>query len=73
MSIRFKMALILGLSASLASAVQTGDDDSLRQAPRQLKAREHGVGRLVPDLAMTDVNGRAVRLTVPPAGFVIYA
>ncbi|MCX6954564.1 MAG: redoxin domain-containing protein [Verrucomicrobia bacterium] len=38
-------------------------DDSLRQGPKRLKPADAGVGRLVPDLPFTDLNGKPGKLS----------
>ncbi len=38
-------------------------DDSPREGPKLLKAAERGVGRLVPDLSFTDINGLSGKLS----------
>jgi len=37
-------------------------EDSLRQGPQRITAGDHGVGRMIPDLKLTDVDGRSFRL-----------
>ena len=38
-------------------------DDTPREGPHALKASEHGVGSLAPDVAFTDLNGKQWRLS----------
>ncbi len=59
---KLRFLLMPGL---LLAAVQlmASPDAPVRQAPRLLRAVEHGVGRLVPDVALTDLNGKSVRLS----------
>ncbi|HCN78759.1 MAG TPA: hypothetical protein DIT13_16385, partial [Verrucomicrobiales bacterium] len=39
------------------------EDASLKEAPRVLKAAEHGVGHLVPDLSLRDLAGQEKKLS----------
>lgn len=39
------------------------EKEPIRQAPQRLMAGDHGVGKLIPDLEMTDVEGRSFRLS----------
>lgn len=63
--------LFLGSAVALAGALVFKPDiidnnkekTSARSAPRVIKASDHGVGRLVPDLAFTDLNGKKGRLS----------
>ena len=38
-------------------------DGSLRQGPRRLIPGDHGVGRMIPDLSVTDINGKSFQLS----------
>jgi thiol-disulfide isomerase/thioredoxin len=40
-------------------------DDSLKEQPQLLKAGEHGIGRMVPAIALRDMSGREGKLNVP--------
>ena len=52
------------LAAALVNpAVADSAKDPVRQAPRVLKANEHGVGRLAPDIAFTDTTGKKGKLS----------
>lgn len=51
------LALTLGMLLSVPAA------DPIREAPRPLKASVAGVGRLVPDLAFADLNGKPGKLS----------
>jgi len=52
------VSLILGLSARGAEG-----DQPLREAPRILKAADAGVGRALPDVSLTDLEGKAFKLS----------
>lgn len=59
------VTVALSFAAGLAAAAGPsagGTDESVREGPRVLKAGEHGVGRLVPDVAFLDVDGKPGRL-----------
>jgi hypothetical protein len=52
------------LTAAVVSAVAADERaEPVRQAPRVLKPADAGVGRLVPDVAFTDVTGKAGKLS----------
>lgn len=55
------VALVFVVLAGPAAA--DAPKDSVRKAPTVLKAGEHGVGRLVPDVAFTDMTGKAGKLS----------
>ncbi|MBC8114817.1 MAG: redoxin domain-containing protein, partial [Candidatus Saccharimonas sp.] len=38
-------------------------DEPLRQGPKRLTPGDHGVGRMVPDLKLTDIDGRSLKLS----------
>ncbi len=38
-------------------------DESLRQGPQRVTPGDHGVGRMVPDLKLTDIDGRSFKLS----------
>lgn len=38
-------------------------DPALRQGPKRLAPGDHGVGGMVPDMALTDINGKGFRLS----------
>jgi peroxiredoxin len=64
MSIHARVKLFLGFSIGFVpSVLGAGDSEPIRQAPRQLNASEHGVGRLVPDVEVTDVDGNNFKLS----------
>ncbi|HEY1171569.1 MAG TPA: redoxin family protein [Verrucomicrobiae bacterium] len=46
-----------------AKSVVSAPKESPREGPKQLKGSEVGVGRMVPDVAFTDVNGKAGKLS----------
>jgi peroxiredoxin/Ca2+-binding EF-hand superfamily protein len=50
-------------SASAPEAPEPKPDESLKEQPRILNASEHGVGRMVPDVALKDLAGREVKLS----------
>jgi peroxiredoxin len=45
------------------TTASTAADAPLRQGPRRLIPGDHGVGRMVPDLQFTDINGRSFHLS----------
>ncbi|MBA2226943.1 MAG: redoxin domain-containing protein [Gemmataceae bacterium] len=55
-------------SGSSVAAAPAESPPSLREAPRPLPAAEAGIGRLIPDAACRDSQGRTVRLTELVAG-----
>ncbi len=65
----FRISMFLGAALFLNGVAGSalGEDakltEPLRLLPRLLKPAEHGVGRLVPDLTMTDITGKALRLS----------
>lgn len=51
-------------SARAADAPKAGAaPDSVRQGPKRLNPMEHGIGRLVPDLALLDLRGTSGKLS----------
>ncbi|MDB6173665.1 MAG: Redoxin domain protein [Chthoniobacteraceae bacterium] len=44
------------------------DDSSPRQEPKQLKAGEHGIGAMLPDVSFTDLEGKKWQLSEFQAG-----
>ena len=58
---RFLLSVLVCASALSASAAEPAP--STRQGPRVLRAAEHGVGRLVPDVAFTDLDDRPGRFS----------
>lgn len=53
-------------SAATGSATATpakGDVPSIRQGPKRLIPGDHGVGRMVPDIALTDIHGESFQLS----------
>ena len=50
-------------STSAPEAPEPKPDESLKEQPKILKADEHGVGRMVPDVALKDAAGRDVNLS----------
>lgn len=51
-----------GMDAAAADPAEP-EDTSLKEAPRVLKAAEHGVGHLVPDLPLRDLAGQEKKLS----------
>jgi hypothetical protein len=39
------------------------EDGSPRQAPKRIKPADAGIGRMIPDVTFTDINGKAYKLT----------
>src|SRR5438270_4644246 len=58
---RFLSFALLILAAG--TAVADSAKEPVRKAPRVIKPAEHGVGVLAPDVAFTDVNGKAGKLS----------
>ena len=55
---------LLDVGASEATADDRSAAESpIRQGPRPIKPSEHGVGRHIPDLSFTDINGKLYRLS----------
>ncbi len=55
-----------GNSAPTATTTATAPaaaEPPLRQGPKRLSPGDHGIGRMVPDLSLTDINGRKFRLS----------
>ena len=50
-------------SDSRLSKVELGNAAPVRQGPKRLIAGDHGVGRLIPDLPLTDIDGKAFSLS----------
>jgi len=46
-----------------ASAAKPASAAALRQGPRRLVPGDNGIGRLIPDMTLTDLNGRQFRLS----------
>ena len=58
------LPLLLVTAATLATTVAVGGEDApVREGPRVLDPRDLGVGRLLPDVAYTDVDGNERRLS----------
>lgn len=57
---RLSFALLVAVLAG--PVVAEPAKEPIRKAPRVLKANEHGVGRLAPDVAFTDTTGKAGKL-----------
>src|SRR5262245_52778399 len=53
------LPLVLLPALLAASALAEPDKEPIRKYPKVLKPGEHGVGRLAPDIAFTDINGKA--------------
>lgn len=56
------LALVPALALGLA-VVTHAEDDPLQGRPRPLKPGAHGVGRMIPDVAFTDMDGNAGKLS----------
>ncbi len=52
-----------GTSSNTPETPEPKPDESLKEQPQILKASEHGVGRMVPDVALKDLAGRDVKLS----------
>lgn len=60
---RLLACLLLSVGVGLAQPKTEQPKDPIRQAPKIVKPGDHGVGRLVPDVAFTDMKGKAGRLS----------
>jgi peroxiredoxin len=58
------IALFAGILLALTGlGLARAQDQSVRQGPRRLQPNVHGVGRMVPDVAVTDIQGKQWRLS----------
>jgi thiol-disulfide isomerase/thioredoxin/mono/diheme cytochrome c family protein len=57
------LSLALLLAIGVQHAVAEPAKEPIRQGPKIVKPGDHGVGRLVPDIAFTDVAGKAGKLS----------